>query len=280
MENKLRFMFVLIIIFALVSLSIASAQLVIKSVETMPLTVKPGEISEIKLVIWNTGNERIDDINIKLDLTNLPLAPSESSTEQNIERIYSDDTENVIFRILVLPDAESKVYKIPVQITQNQTKKDSIISLDVQGKPDLQIAIDENKAQVIGQPGEVTIRLVNEGLGNIKFLNVKLLQSDSFDIISSDSTYIGDLKSGETDSVAFKIRPNAKDINLKISLDYKDQNNKDYALTKDLELRVYTKEEAIELGIIKKNNSVYYLGIIAIIILYFILKSILRKRKR
>lgn len=278
-KNKIYFI-MLIAFFLVLTINTVNAQIVIKSVETTPLIIKPGEIAEIKLVIWNTGNERINDINVKLDLTNLPLAPSESSTEQNIERIYSDDTDMVIFRILVLPTADSMVYKIPVQITHNQTKKDSIISLDVQGKPDLTVAIEENKAEVIGTNGEVTIRLVNKGLGNIKFLNVKLLPSDSFDIISSDNSYVGDLKSGDTDSVSFKIRPNTKDLNLVLNLDYKDQNNNDYYSTKSLELRVYSREEAINLGILQKNNSIYYFAATILVVAYFILRARFKKKKK
>lgn len=280
MKQKNKLMIAMLMIFVLASIANASAQVIIKTVDTTPAIIKPGEIADVHLVIWNTGNTRIDDINIKLDLTNLPLAPSESSTEKNIERLYSDDTESITFRILVLPTAESQVYKIPVQITENQTTKDSIISLDVQGKPELTAAIDENKAQVIGKTGDISIRLVNEGLGNIKFLNVKLMPSDTLDIISSDSSYVGDLKAGETDTATFKIQPKAGDVTLKLSFDYKDQNNKDYTITKNLEMKVYTEQEAVQLGIIQKNNSMIYLGIILVVILYFIIRNILKKRRK
>ncbi|MBI5148314.1 hypothetical protein HZA33_01390 [Candidatus Pacearchaeota archaeon] len=280
MENRNKLMFGILMIFVVLTIAGVNAQIIIKSVDTNPQVVKPGEVAEIKLVVENTAQERIDDIIVKLDLAALPIAPSESSTEKNIERLYSDDTETLIFRIIVLPDAESKIYKIPVQLTYNQTKRDSVISLMVEGKPELDIGIDENKADIIGKAGDLSIRFVNKGSSNIKFLTVKILESDSFDLISSDTYYIGDLKTGDLDTASFKIQPKNQNIEIRLSATYKDQSNKEYIITKTLNQRVYSEEEAKQLGLVKPDNRLMYLLIVAVIILVYVLTKYLRRKRK
>lgn len=277
-KNKILLTFALIFL-VITMISLTKAEIVIKSVDTSPLTIKPGEVGEIKFTIQNTGSDTINDVSIAMDLTNLPIVPIESSTEKVISEILEDDTEQVTFSIKVLPDAESKTYKIPVRISYNQTKKDTIISLDVQGKPELDVSIDESKVQYVGSTGDVTIRFINTGSAEIKYLSVKL-SGTSFDLLSSDTVYIGDIKPGDVETATFKIHSNSESMGLKIHSEYRDQNSKQYSADETLNLKVYSIEEAKNLGLIKASNIIYFEVIILVVLLYFVARTILRRRKK
>ena len=75
-----------------------------------------------------------------------------------------------------------------------------------------------------------------------------------------------------------------KDENPKLNVEitYKDFDNKDQTETINIPFNVYTKDEALKLGLIKKNNSMLYFGIIVFIILIWIIyrqtKKALKKR--
>src|SRR3989338_3974305 len=100
----------------LIGISLASA-LTINSVSTSPDEVAPGEISKIRIEIVNNGDETVTDVSVSLDLSIVPFAPFDSSSEFSIDEIKKDRTKQADFEISALNDAKSGNYKIPVKIS-------------------------------------------------------------------------------------------------------------------------------------------------------------------
>jgi len=53
--------------------------------------------------------------------------------------------------------------------------------------------------------GTVSIKFVNKGATDARFLNIILKKSDDYETISSDNVYIGDLDSDDYETADFKI---------------------------------------------------------------------------
>ena len=83
----------------LISLSFASA-ITIKDVSSLPTETAPGEVVSVVLEIENTFNYYITNLNVKLDLTQAPFAPHQSSSEKFLEKPIS--LKEIIPNLLIM----------------------------------------------------------------------------------------------------------------------------------------------------------------------------------
>jgi len=286
---KKEMFLLVIVILSLISIVNLSSGLVIDSVSMVPNEIAPGENAMIKIEIENNGDKDIEDIGVSLDLNEIPFAPYNSATDYNIDEIEEGDDETAKFNIVALNDAKSGIYKIPVTISYNEEDeeivKESLISITVNSKPILSVNA-ENDYLLKEQESEVSIEVTNKGLSDVRFLEVEIQDSIYSKIIGSKSSYLGDLDSDDFESEEFKIyfKKNTPDVtNLNVIVRYKDAINNQYIEEFEVLLNVYSKEEAIELGLVKRNNVFLYIFIaIVLIIVYFVYKKIknIRKKKK
>src|SRR3989344_9507451 len=279
--------FMLILSAAQISMPGADA-LTISSVDVSPEQISPGGTAEITLNLENNFDRTLSDIEVYLDFSseNLPLAPYGSGAEMSIEEIRSDKSKTLIFSVIALSDAKPGVYKIPVMIryTDNgaEVKKSSLISLSVNAKPMLYITA-EDSILIKGQGNALSIKIVNNGLSDVKLLTARLNEVIGINMISQQEIYIGELSSDNFDSAEFRIfvSDNAPGIlNMPVELRYRDAANNELKETKNLGINAYSKEEAISLGLIKRSNTFAIIITIAVLILAYILYRIIRKRRR
>lgn len=268
----------IILLILLLAIPLAYADdLVITSVTSIPEQIQPGETTQISIVLKNIGNNDIENINVNLGLSQVPFAPVRSATEQIIEKIKEDRTSTVLFEVVALPEAEPKIYKIPLKVSYATTIKETLISLKVSAKPELNIALEESELTQIGDSGKVIIRFVNIGLTEIKFLIATLQPSANYEILSTNTAYIGDVSPDDFETAEFNIYTKSKISSLSIKVQYKDSNNQEYTETVTIPLKIYTQEEAKALGFNKSNNTTF---IIIVIIIIMILYIIYRRRKK
>lgn len=269
-----------IIFFALlIMVQLVSAQIAVKEVISQPDKVEPGQRITLSILLENVGKEDIENIAVKLDLSNLPFAPVNSATEQVLDEIQEDESRQVNFNLIVLPEAEPKIYKIPLKINYNTTFKESIISINVEAKPKLDISLESSEIVKVNDKGKIIVKLVNLGLSDIKSMRLTLLPNPSYETLSTNTIYISDIDFEDFETAEFDIIANEKNPKLLFNLNYKDINNKEYAENKELTLNVYNLEEAKKLGLVQSNAVLMFLvPIIILVLIYFIYRK-LRKRK-
>ncbi len=287
----------------MVILSLASIQaLVIDSVSMYPSEIAPGETAVITIGIENDGKDDITNVAIVLDLTgiiesdiigvpaitlDIPFAPYESSSEHSFDKIEEDEKDYAEFEIIALSNAKSGVYKIPLKISYydeegKKHEKNSLIGITVNSEPIIGVNIEEGLL-LKPQENEIDIKIINKGLSDVRFLEVEIGSSTYFDVLSPKQVYIGDIDSDDFDTADFKIyfKSNAPStLTLPISVIYKDAVNNEYNEDFDLQVKVYTKEKAIELGLLEKSNTRLYVGVVVgLVILYIVYRKIKKQRK-
>ena len=279
--------FLLILSAAQISMPGADA-LTISSVDVSPEQIIPGGTAEITLNLENNFDRTLSDIEVYLDFSSekVPIAPYGSGAEMSIEEIKSYKSKTLIFSVIALSDAKPGVYKIPVMIkyTDNGTevKKSSLISLSINSNPMLYITA-EDSILIKGQGNTLSIKIVNNGLSDVKLLTIKLNEVIGINMLSQSEVYIGELSSDNFDSAEFKIfvSENAPGLlNMPVELRYRDAANNELKETKNLEINAYSKEEAISLGLIKRNNSLGIAITIAVLVIAFIIYGRIRKKRR
>jgi len=262
---------IIILFIILLLVSLVNAQIAIKSFRSIPEKVLPGERLRLSIILENVGSNKTEDILVKLDLDKLPFAPLVSSSEQVIDEIKKDNEKEVFFDLVALPNADAQIYKVPVEISYSQIKKTSLISLEVNSKVNLDLILDSSELIKINDKGKVILKFVNNGLSQIKFLKVILQESPSYEIISANSIYIGEIDVNDFETEEFTIIPKTKNPQLFFDLEYKDFNNNEFKEKKAVNLNVYTTQEAKELGLVSQGyNWVFIILIIIVLVLFFI----------
>jgi hypothetical protein len=282
MKTKL----ITLIIASIFLISLVSA-LSIDSIDT-PNQIKPGETTEISITLETGENESVTNVVVALDLMDVPFAPHDSSNEITIEEIEEDEKETADFDILALPNAESGIYKIPFSIEytlegENETlTKQGLVTLTVNSEP--QISVERNDGLILkGRKNEIQLSIINKGLSDVKFLDIEISEMSGITILSQKSIYIGDLDSDDFDSANFEVfikGSTQKNINLPVKIIYRDITNKEYTENILVNLRVYSKEEAIDLGLLKKSNTTnIIIGVVVLIVGYIAYKKIKKFRR-
>ena len=268
----------------LLSLSLVSA-LSIKDVESLPEEILPGETAKISIEIENTLGQDITNLNVKLDLSEMPFAPYQSSNERFLDELDSDDNEIFNFMVIALPSTSTGIYKIPVimeYLDENQTEqeKQGLISLVVNSDVELKVFL-EDSVLIRGTENTFSIKVVNSGLSGIKFAYLTVNDLVGVKFISEKEQYIGDVDSDDFDSVEYNvyINPSASSpIKLPVTLRYRDGTNQEFTEQKEITLQIYSLKEAQEIGLVKKPNYNIFFGFGGLIIFY-VGYRILKKRK-
>lgn len=251
------------------------ALLSIQSVMSDPEKIEPGQEADVTINLKNLGSSVIRDINVILDVTMttiaknpstlvptavlvdsyynaIPLVPMGSSTEKRISHLAAGDETELTYRVSAFPDAVSKSYKVPVSITyqdelgRNYSKTD-FIGLTIGSTPDLSVFVSDDTIYSAKSSGDVSVKLVNKGVTDVKFLTVELKPSEYYEITSPGIVYIGDLDSDDYENADFKlyVKKLGKNsiLELPLHIAYKDSNNKEYEKDINLELRSYSMKE-------------------------------------
>jgi len=283
------------------------ANIGISSVQTTPEDILPGTKFDLKIKIRNMADSVLKDVSLQLDTTlstisagaattttksemlnALPFAPLKSATEKKIRNIKPGEEVIFSYSLVAYSDAEAKVYKIPIQLNYydglgTQYTKDDIIGLIVSAKPDIRAVINENPITKAGTSGDISVKFVNKGLTNIKFVNVIAHENNDLEITGAKEEYIGNIDSDDYESVDFAVyvkNTEKSSVMLPLTYEFMDANNNKYTKDVELEMKLCTGDEE---GVCQENKSspIGYIigGIILIVILFLIIRAVMKRRK-
>lgn len=276
MENKAIILVVFASLFLFLSLAFSSA-LVLESVDADVLA--PGSEGSIDISIKNNLNDDIEQVSLSLDFTNLPFT-SVGSSEDNVDDINEDDSEDFHFKIKAANDAKPGFYNIPYAITyKNQsTPQKGTIGLRVSAKTELDYSVSTENP-IVGQQGKISLKIINKGLGDARFVSVKIMPGD-YTVLSDEQDYIGTVSSDDFETATFDVLFKKENADLNAVVEYRDLDNNKINKDINLPLEVYSEQRATELGIIKKNNTWLYIIPIVLVIAIWLVWRAIRKRKR
>jgi len=254
-----------------ISIQTQDAVLSVEEILITPENVAPGSTAQIKLVIENLAKSYISDIKVKVDLSSatLPFAPHNSATEKNIYQLKPSGKKELTYEIIAYPDAEAKIYKIPVSISYYDNvgtlyEKTELIGVIVNSKPDIKVVVDSTTLLSEKKTGDVVLKIVNKGLNDVKLMNMVIGESEDFELLTSNAEqYIGNLDSDDFETVDFEVLLKEKNVvSIPLSLEYLDNNNNLYK--EDLELKL-TIHSAEQLGQKKSSKAWLYVVIIVVV---------------
>jgi hypothetical protein len=247
--------------------------LAVSSIESIPEKIRPGKVGSINLGLTNMADSLIKDIKVKLDLSEVPLAPIGSTNEKMVQRVDSSEEVTVRFNLMAEPDATSDVYKVPLELDYsdelgNTYQRDTTISVLIGDVPDLTAAVESSTVFQPNKLGEVSIKFVNKGVTDIKFLNIEVKDSTGFTIVSPKEVYVGNIDSDDYETADFKMFVNRGRDELKIplTLQYMDANNDEYSKAVIVTMPLYSSGEAKKFGLVQASNSTGFFLMVVIVV--------------
>src|SRR3989338_835873 len=252
------------------------AVLDVTAITSEPKQIAPGETAEITVMVKNKADSLLKDIKFKLDFssTTLPLAPYQSSSERRIAQLQSNYQNSMTFRIIAQPTATPGLYKIPLNITyyDEQAKLytiNDVLAVTVGEIPKVRAYIKKSTVLQSNGAGKVTLEIANAGSSDIKFLEMTLLPSEDYQLITPSSYfYLGDVDSDDTESeeIDLYVNKKAETVKIPVLLKYADANNKPFQQQFDLELQLYSASQLKKFGLMERSTAWVYLLVLLLII--------------
>ncbi len=266
-----------------IEIETTDALLIVSNYILNPKEAAPGDLVEVKLLLKNDGISPVKTADVILDTSDANFfSTHQTGNRKRVGSIMPGEKKEIIFKIMTNSDAEIKLHDLPVKLEYKDEKgqqysRTSQIGIKMNAPPELIMFIDSTDIHSKRSPGTVRVKLVNKGVTQLKYVTLKLIKTEEYDILSpTNLAYIGNLDNDDFDSAEFIIKPLENDPKLMYMLEFKDPYNRKYTQEFTLPLRIVSKRA---LGLEKSSlPMVIVLLIIAGIGYWFYKKR--KKRKK
>ncbi|RLG56178.1 MAG: hypothetical protein DRN88_04785 [Candidatus Hydrothermarchaeota archaeon] len=187
-------------------------------------------------------------------------AKQAQESQQYFGAVLQGEEVGIAFKIYAKPDAEEKVYQVPLVLTWKNEKLQDVtqticVGILIKGKPNLQIAgVETDPVEIRAGDNNVKLKITIQNTGEAEAKNVKAkllldeIKTKTFkpSYSKSDQAFIGKLSKDQTQEATFYIDINqtAKPgkYKLPIEITYEENNNNNsYKTLKTIELLVEPK---------------------------------------
>jgi hypothetical protein len=267
----------------------SDAVISIESIETKPEHVTPGAESVLKIKLKNLADSFLKDITVSLNLDSANIATIGSTNKQIVQKLDAKEEIELSYNIIPDSTAEVKTHKIPLNIQfkdniNNAYTLNTSFGLKVESPVEYMVSIDASDIISTGKKGEVTVKISNKGVNNIKFLTAELKPSSQYEIISAPKVYIGKIDSDDYETASYDIYAKEADKNdvvtLRLLLQYRDNYNQEFSAEEEVPLQLFSDEKAKQYGLVQKSSGsglIILLLIVAAVIGYILYR---RKKKK
>jgi len=222
----------------------------------------PGEAFNQKFNLTNVGDDEVKKVQLSIDIPN-PFAVIGSTSNFFVGNLIPEESKSVEVKIAVDENALVGVYSLLFTITYEDSTgwpnvQSGKFGVQILGEPRLfvdSIRVDPTSL-LPGQDGLMTVRFTN--VGSDVALDASLTVFGGSKILTSSFAYIAKLDSKQSQSVLFPVSV-ANNIEpgtylLNITINYRDNTNNTYKLSK-----------LFELGVLQTTPFVpyFYLGLAA-----------------
>ncbi len=270
--------------------------------------IPPSMTKEVSLDISNLADSTMRNIDISLGLRpeagspeqaqfgmegmdtgeEIPLITIGETTEKRISSIAPKETRTVTFPVKADSDADEKAYKVPIGLRYedemgNEFQKLEYTGITVGGEPQLETGIANIEGHPIsGRTLDVSIRLINRGLSEAKFLQIKLLEDDSYEVVGRDDVYIGHMEPDDYDSSVFQIfvEESTELVEIPVEMDYRDSEGNVVSEQQTVVFKTYTPEELDRFGLSEDGLNIVVVVVFAVLLIGALIWYKKRKNKQ
>ncbi|MFW6226227.1 MAG: PLDc N-terminal domain-containing protein [bacterium] len=259
----------------------------VNDVLTEPEKVIPGKEFDLNFKIKNLAFSEINNVKVTLNLEQLseelnqvPFFTKGVANHKVLETISASKEKDVNFKLIVDPNAQTKLYRLPITIDYNNNKgerlsKDFFVTINVFDKPQYLINLEDSEIYKNNQRGRIIVSVSNIGTSKLNFLRTTLQESEDYTIISPNNVYLGNLESDDFETSDYQIFVNSdkSEINLNLLVEYKDELNNVYSENKNVALKLYDGEDLFKFNLeerSKNTNQIIFFMVILLLSVFWI----------
>lgn len=269
----------IVFMLALLVASPLVSAIVVSGVQAPALT--PGKEGSVIVTIKNTFDDNVQDLSFGFVLSGtsfIAVGGSEKSTDELRDGRERDFSFMIKPSYNVKPGDYELPYEISYTLNGERIPKKGSIGIHVSGTPELRATI-EPLTPVVGGKDTLTLKIINDGLADARFVSVSVV-GEGLTLLSDEEVYIGTVDSDDFETATFDVMYTRERATLVATITYRDLDNQRQIEEARLGVKVYTREEAIERGIITQSYLLFYIGAAALIIILWIVWRTVRKRRK
>ncbi|MFT4311673.1 MAG: COG1361 S-layer family protein [Candidatus Woesearchaeota archaeon] len=252
----------------------------IANVQVDPAKIKIGETFEVSLDVNNLGTQFLNNVQLRLITDNTGFVPIGSSNQKVIRQIPGQGEGSFSFTFLADSSTQVRAYTIPAILTYTDNlgrayEQSTNIGLSIDGTPKYLTNIERSEIITSGSSGEIVVSVSNIGKGNMNFVVLELMDTQDYTVLtprSSAKDYLGNLESDDFQTSQYQIHvknTDKEEIPLRFTMYYNDAYNKAYTDQFEIPLRVFTPDQAREVGLISNGGPGFFTYIILLVIVGF-----------
>jgi len=186
-----------------------SGDLALASFASSPERLSPGQSGSVSLTLHNYGRSAFKNVRIGLNLTD-PFVPLKGGSERCLDGVAAGSDASVQFELLATSDAASQAFRVPVTVTfedaagTKYSLKD-VVGLQVGAEPRLDVQLDSSTLLRPNALGKVSLKLVNSGSEEVKFLTARLVESSAYQSAGASRYYVGTVASDDFETLDFDL---------------------------------------------------------------------------
>jgi hypothetical protein len=259
------------------------------SIQTEPELVEPGQETTLLIKLKNTADSFVKDVRITLGLEDKDITTIGSTNQRAIQKINGNEEVEIRYQILPSSGIPIGIQNIPINIEfkdnlNNLYSRDALFGLKINSPIEYLIYLDETDITQINQKGDISMRVSNPGLDDIRFLTVELKNSPQYRILSAPQVYIGNVESDDYESVNYNIytKESGDDgvITLRVLMTFRDNYNKKYTVENEVLLQLYSTDAARKYGLAPTPNYTWAVVLLLLVALGFWIYLRRKKKKK
>lgn len=245
--------------------------------------IEAGSSGNLDITLENSNSAVLNDIVLTLNLNDVEgkiLTTKTGSNQLVLGNLNSNEKKNAKFELVVNPQASAQPILLPITISYedslgNKYTQDLSASIKVDSIPQISFNLDSQDIYTTGS-GKITFAIANPGTSTVKGVQVEILDSEDYELISGDYQYVGNLNPDDFQTIQSEIYiKNSNSATLKVKLSYSDSYNNKKEEMLNIPLKIYTKEELKQLGLSGATNSAssatsYVVWLLIVVIIFFV----------
>ena len=210
----------------------SQAGILISNVQLQPETISPGRTATAEITLQNNANSLLRGVSTRLQLEDTPFVPTTTASRQRVGDLQIGQQETIEYQLTAQPDAQAGIYRVPITLSFLDRNGNSIDLHDTIG---LSITTEQittanvDNVQRTNNGAEISVRIVNKGLSEIKFLEATVQEQEGYSIREQErQTYLGNVASDDWQTMRFEVISGQEQVEIPLSYSFKDSFNQEH----------------------------------------------------
>ena len=238
----------------IIQVQTSQAGILVSNVQLSPEEITPGKSATIQLTIQNNANSLLREVNTQLQLEETPFVPTQTTTRQRVGDLRIGQQETVTYQLTAQPEAQAGIYRVPVTLSfldrnGNTVEQHDMIGLAITTQQVTTANVDN--VQRVDTGVEVSVRVVNKGLSEIKFVEASVQEQEGYQIAEQErSAYLGNIGSDDWQTMRFIVRSNEERVEIPLTYTFQDSFNEEHTREETLVINLPEAQRGGGTGII------------------------------